>query len=259
MLKAVLFDLDDTLIDWSGFEGDWLAMERRHLRNVSDFIVEQGHPLDDFDAYFGEFRSRFIAAWTDARDSLNAPHIGRLIMSAAEAMGVPAGSLSMDSCLEAYGWGVAPGTRIFPEVPEVLAKLRAHGVKVGIVTNAHQPMILRDVELYSHQLIEYFPSCRISAADAGVVKPHPAIFQQALDCLGVSVENTVFVGDDLGADIVGAQGIGMRAVLRITPRTDGKDTDGIIPDGQIRTLFDLLDLLDSWFPSWQSDSMPMGQ
>ena len=32
-LKAVLFDLDDTLIDWSGFNSDWAAMEQNHLRD----------------------------------------------------------------------------------------------------------------------------------------------------------------------------------------------------------------------------------
>ena len=112
------------------------------------------------------------------------------------AFGVPADALDAHRCLEAYHWEMIPGTRIFPEVPETLALLREHGLKIGIVTNAHQPMWIRDVEITAHGLFDFFPDCRISAADVGYLKPHPVIFQTALRCLGTKPEETVFVGDD---------------------------------------------------------------
>ena len=39
MLKAILFDLDDTLIDWHGWSGDWVGVEQQHLRGVYDFLA----------------------------------------------------------------------------------------------------------------------------------------------------------------------------------------------------------------------------
>ena len=49
--------------------------------------------------------------------------------------------------------------------------------------------------------------------DIGVPKPDPRIFEFALDLLGVRANEAVMVGDSLEADIKGALGVGMRAVL----------------------------------------------
>lgn len=251
MLRAVLFDLDDTLIDWSAFNEDWNALERRYVRGVTDYFADKGHLLEDVDAYFTEYRSRIANAWMDARTSLVAPHIGRIMLETAHHFGVPEEAVTVDSCLEAYKWGVVPGTCAFPDAAEGLKLLVDHGIMVGIVTNAPQPMVLRDAELSSHGLIGFFPTCRISAADVGVLKPHPAIFQSALDCLGVTADEAVFVGDDLDADIVGAKRVGMRSVLRITRRTEKGERTDVTPDASIHSLNDLPALLDKWFPEWR--------
>lgn len=253
MLRAVLFDLDDTLIDWSKFNEDWATLERRYLRGVCDYFAEHGHTLNDFDAYCTEYRSRIVAAWVDARVTLRAPHIGRTMLETAVAFGVPAQAIDIDGCLQAYQWGIVPGTHVFPDVPKTLAMLAAQGIAFGIVTNAPQPMILRDIELASHGLLEFFPTCRISAADIGFLKPHPAIFQHALDCLEVDPDEAVFVGDDFEADIVGAKRVGMRSVLRINRRSEPNLRRDIAPDASIHSLTELPALLDEWFPEWRRE------
>ena len=58
-----------------------------------------------------------------------------------------------------------------------------------------------------------------SSHSVGWRKPHPAIFQRALDLTGARAEETVMVGDRLDADVAGAQALGMRAVLRRTAYT----------------------------------------
>jgi putative hydrolase of the HAD superfamily len=153
-------------------------------------------------------------------------------------------------CLEAYRWGKIPGTVIFPDVPPTLELLRAHGIRVGIVTNAHQPMHVRDVEIQEHGIFDFFPDCRISAADVGYLKPHPLIFQTALRCVGTHPDETVFVGDDPEADIVGAHKAGLRAVLRRQTRRK-VSLDSITPDAEINGLDELLPILDQWYPGWR--------
>lgn len=249
VLKAVLFDLDDTLIDWSGFQGDWAVMERPHLTSVVKYVCECGYALDNVERFIQVFHLLTESAWQDANESLNAPHLGRMLVSTAEALGVPAGTLDVDACLRAYAWDAPQGTLAFPEVAEVLPLLKEVGMKVGIVTNAYQPMWLRDIEMQHHGLFDFFVDCRLSAADIGVLKPHPRIFQSALDCLGVDAHEAVFVGDDAEADIFGAQSVGMRAVLRRTRRF--REPMGLAPDAVIDTLHDLLPLLDGWFPGWR--------
>lgn len=252
MLKAVLFDLDDTLLDWSGFKSDWVTLESNHLSGVVEFIRSQGYPLDDIQAYTAEFRNRTTAAWTAARTSLRAPNLGTVLVETAVALGVPANALDMRQCLEAYRWGRVEGTTMFAEVPEVLRLLHDNGIKVGIVTNAYQPMWLRDIEIQLHGLLEFFPDCRISAADVGYLKPHPAIFQAALNCCGVKAEEAVFVGDDLEADVAGAQAAGLQAVLRISRRSRALLGGTVVPDASIKSLLELPPVLDNWFPGWRS-------
>jgi FMN phosphatase YigB (HAD superfamily) len=245
MLKAILFDLDDTLLDWSGFHGDWLTFERPFVRRVFDYIASVGHALDSFDAFYTEFRTRTSEGWRNGRGTLIAPNVGDILVAAAEACGAPAGALDARACLEAYGWTAIPGTRIFEEVFETL-ELLCSDFKFAIVTNAYQPMWMRDQEIGAHGLLPFFPDCRISAADVGYLKPHPSMFQRALDELGVSADEAIFVGDNPIADVAGAQAAGMRAVLRVLSPAPNLLSGLIVPDAAVNSLRELPLVIDQF-------------
>ncbi|NDJ59889.1 MAG: HAD family hydrolase [Chloroflexi bacterium] len=251
MLKAVLFDMDDTLLDWSGFNSDWTTLESRLLGGVLDFIRAEGHPINDVEAYATEFHNRTMTAWADSRTSMRAPNVGSVLIEAAVALGVPPGVLDYSRCLDAYAWDAVPGTTVFPDVPALIETLQAHNVRVGIVTNAYQPMRLRDTELRTHDLLHLFPECRISAADVGYLKPHPTIFQTALNCLNIKPTEAVFIGDNPEADIAGAQSVGMRAVLRGNAHQQPISNYLIKADAAIKSFAELPPLLDQWFPAWR--------
>jgi putative hydrolase of the HAD superfamily len=252
MLKAVIFDLDDTLIDWSNVDDNWEFRERQFLRGVFDYVNQNGTPLTDFDALIHEFRNGMRDAWDEGRSSLRAPHLGRILVDALVSSGAANAHLDERRCLEAYNWSAAPGVVTFPDVPAALQLLIDHDIRVGIVTNAHQPMWMRDIELAHFGLLDYFPDCRLSAADSGYLKPHPTIFQQALECLGVMADEAVFVGDNPVADVAGAQGAGVRAVLRIRQAASSMLSGLITPDHSISSLEELPAVLDQWFPGWRS-------
>jgi putative hydrolase of the HAD superfamily len=249
-LKAILFDLDDTLLDWRGFSSDWPSYEEQFLRRVFDYIGRVTVPLSDYKTFEAEFRQRTRDAWRSGRSNLIAPHLGNVLVETAEAMGVAAGVLDVRGCLEAYQWTTVDGTKPFPEVIDTL-KIIAPRLKTGIVTNAAQPMWLRDIEMTGHGLMEFFPECRVSAADVGYLKPHPTIFQAALDQLGVTPEETVFVGDNPIADVAGAQAVGMQGVLRVADPVPPMLSGLIIPDAAINSLMELLPILDGWSPGWR--------
>jgi putative hydrolase of the HAD superfamily len=253
MLKAIFFDLDDTLLDWSGFTEEWEDLEMRHLEGVFHYICEQ-HPLDGMKMlYAGEVRRRTKAAWFEARENHRSPHLGQLLLDSAVSLGVPVDKLDIYRCMEAYAWGAIEGTELFPEVIDILTLLRSHGLKMGIVTNAYQPMLLRDIELKAFGLSEFFPDCRIAAADVGYLKPHPEIFQKALSQMGVAPSEAVFVGDDVDADIVGAKQARIFAVLRHSVgRTRMRRLHSEVePDAQLTSLEELPRILDDAFPGWR--------
>jgi putative hydrolase of the HAD superfamily len=98
---------------------------------------------------------------------------------------------------------------VYPEVPEVLARLRAGGARLAVVSNW-------DVSL--HDVLERtglraLLDAVVISAELGVAKPQPAIFHAALRRLGAQAADALHVGDSLELDVAGARAAGLRAVL----------------------------------------------
>lgn len=250
-LGGLLFDFDDTLVDWSGLRLPWREIESARLSRVADYLCHcERASLVDADALLEIFLLNMREAWAKARISLRAPHMPSILITSLDELGVPARLLDSDKLIRAYQMDVAPGVVVFPDVPPALQVLRAAGVKLGIVTNAAQPMDMRDAELATHGLLEYFPDCRLSAADVGYIKPHARIFKAALERMGTAPAETVFVGDNPEADITGARAVGMRAILRISDRAFDNG-DLAQPHDSLDTLDELPAILDEWYPGWR--------
>ncbi|MCC7448087.1 MAG: HAD family hydrolase [Anaerolineae bacterium] len=244
--------MDDTLIDWSQRSVDWQVFEREHLERVFNYIAKEVHPVRMPEAFYDVARTLSRQAWMEAEQDLRAPHLGTVVRQALAKIGVPPNLIDVEACLRAYDWQPIGGVVAYPDAVEILPVLVSHGVRIGLITNAYQPMWMRDRELEAYGLLAHFADCRLSAADVGYLKPHPAIFEAALQCLDIQADEAVFIGDNLAADVAGAQSIGMRAVLRVSPHVMPPADSAIIPDAQITTLHDLLPILDDWFPGWRS-------
>jgi len=132
---------------------------------------------------------------------------------------------------------------VFPDVIPALDALQAAGLRLAVVSNWGwaAPELLQTLELARH-----FEVLSISAR-VGYQKPHPAIFEHALDLLGLPATEALHVGDDPTADVLGAGRVGIPAVLidrrgRLgTPIGAGAPTDHV---PVITDLAELLDLLD---------------
>jgi putative hydrolase of the HAD superfamily len=253
MLKAVLFDMDQTLIDWDEVE-PWEEYQYVRISNVFEYVSRTLHPLGDADpeSFFNSYIAALTAAWKRSIETFEPPHVVTVLVDTLKAWGAQEDRIDMEGVLRVYDWQAPPGERAYPEAREVLLQLQAHGIESGIVTNSSHPMCFRDRELRATGLFDLFPRCRVSAADVGVMKPHQAIFARALAILDIQADEAVFVGDSLTADVGGAQRAGMRAVWRVADQDQGQDDHGIIPDGAISTLHDLLPLLDGWYPGWRN-------
>ncbi|NOG52605.1 MAG: HAD-IA family hydrolase [Chloroflexi bacterium] len=235
-IRAILFDLDETLIDWSDFRGNWWELEPLHLRNVYNYIAD-GFPVEfDSDKFVQEFSRRSRLLWNAARDRWSRRTSGRCWSRPRRRSACRTSTSTAISSSPPMDGVPAEGTRPFAEVHRVLARLKGHGFEPGIITNSFLPMRMRDAELDAHDLTQYFPRCRLSAADAGFLKPHPEVFRRALTKIGVGPKEAVFVGDNLAADILGAKSVGMKAVWR-KPAAGGSGREyDIKPDATIQTL-----------------------
>jgi putative hydrolase of the HAD superfamily len=105
------------------------------------------------------------------------------------------------------GWGVSENFELFEDALPVLEELRRAELKIGLVSNG-----IRDLtEFVAHHRLDV--DAIVDSRSHGRVKPHPTIFEAALEQLGANPDEAVMVGDSLEEDIEGARALGMRAIL----------------------------------------------
>ena len=105
------------------------------------------------------------------------------------------------------GWEVSENFELFEDALPVLEELRRARLGIGLVSNG-----IRDLTAFvAHHRLDV--DAIVDSRTHGRVKPHPTIFQAALEALGVDAAAAVMVGDSLEEDVEGARALGMRAIL----------------------------------------------
>ena len=186
-IAAVLFDLDNTLIDRS-------EAFARLFGHWYDTLSAADRPPDR-----GQFVSRM------ARYGIGyapVPDIYR------EMLKMWLGSFpSLDAAVEAHFDAMPEMVGIDPRTEAMLKRLRARGIPVGVVTNGGAET--QWGKLRKTGIADLVNACVVSE-EFGAWKPDPAIFIHALEMIGAGRESTLFVGDNSEHDILGAIGVGMR-------------------------------------------------
>ncbi len=96
----------------------------------------------------------------------------------------------------------------FPEAKQVLERLRDAGLRLAILSNGSPRMLGAAVENADlGPLLEAV----ISVDDIGIYKPHPSVYQRAVDTLGVEATRICFLTSN-GFDVYGAAAFGLRVV-----------------------------------------------
>jgi putative hydrolase of the HAD superfamily len=104
-------------------------------------------------------------------------------------------------------WERSENFDLYDDALPALAQLRAHGLKLGLVSNGGREIS----DFVAHHRLDV--DCAVASRAHGWIKPHESIFRAALDLIGVVPTEAVMVGDSVEDDIEGASALGMRAVL----------------------------------------------
>jgi putative hydrolase of the HAD superfamily len=107
---------------------------------------------------------------------------------------------------------------VFPEVPDVLARLRGAGLRLVVASNWDASL---DSVLDRVGLLELVDGV-VASASVGYAKPDPRLLQSALLLAGASAEEAVHVGDGFREDVGAALGAGVRPVLLARDRRSGE-------------------------------------
>jgi HAD superfamily hydrolase (TIGR01509 family) len=245
-LKAVLFDMGDTVVDLGEGRGSYEARVLLRVGRVYDALAARGvaiGPRDAFCAALAEDSEAQYQAALSEQIGVAAPAVMRRFL---RAHGLPDDDETAEIAADAYCRGgpelVAP---LRQGAVETLAALKTRGLLLAAVSNTIQPGRFLTTNMSRWGLQDVFDA-RVYSSDVGFAKPHPRIFQTALEQLGVAAENAVYVGDRLIPDVAGPHAIGMKAVLiEVDHRVETHPE--IIPDARVKELSELLDVLPGLF------------
>jgi putative hydrolase of the HAD superfamily len=190
MIGAVLFDLDETLLDRTASLTAFLASQ--HARFAGRL---GGAPLD-------LYRDRFLAL--DARGSVHKSSVYPALLAELGGDADAAAALLADYRANSSQHAVA-----MAGIDDLLAGLSGRGLKLGIVSNGETALQWRNIDAIG--LRDRMDVVLVSE-EQGLRKPDPAIFRRAADRLGLAPDACMFVGDNPVADVLGARNAGMRAV-----------------------------------------------
>lgn len=210
-LRFVLFDLVGTLLDE---RADYEALDAvmDEVRSRYDLAVSVGDLSGSFalalmEIIRGEPEVEEESTFIPFRDA--APDIFAGILSLYD---VEASRADKEWFWDRYLEIQRRTWRTYPEVVPALDALRDQGMTLGTVTDADR-YLFEDI-LPRMELDERL-SVRVSAEEAGHVKPHPAMFRLALERAGVDPSEAVMVGDSYERDLVGANAAGMHNLVLV--------------------------------------------
>lgn len=218
MVKAVIFDLDNTLVDF-------MQMKRQAVNAAVDSMIDAGLRLTRSEALARieaiykergiEFQNVFDQLLYDIFQKVDYK-----ILSA----GIIAYRRAREAALVPY-----------PHVNMMLVSLVKRGIKLGVVSDAPgREAWLRLCYLNFHQIFD----CVVTFEDTGERKPNPGPFLRALELLKVRPEDAIMVGDWPERDVVGASMVGMTTVF-----ARYGDTFGTVHSGAQFELNDASELL----------------
>lgn len=213
-MRAILFDLDDTLLDREASVGVFL--QGQYLRYKPVHV--------SYEAYRDRFRELDEHGYVDKR---------QVYQTLIDEFAIPASVGELVADFRSKAWD---DSRLFPDASKVLKQLRRQGYKLGVITNGS--MESQFAKLHKSGLASFVDVALISEEEK-VKKPDVAIFERAAYKLGVRTAMCVFVGDNPLVDIGGAYDAGMKTVWR-KGYLSWPEGLAVVPDYTITALTELL-------------------
>jgi putative hydrolase of the HAD superfamily len=200
-VKAVLFDIDDTL-----FDSTTLAKMAR--MNAIRAMIECGLPIKNVQKGYS-LLMKIVEKYGSNYDE----HFDRLL----ETLGCTRDPKIIAAGIVAYHDTKLGYIKPNPDVIPTLIALRDEGCKLGIVSNGRS---VKQWEKLIRLGLHHFFDAVIISEDAGSEKPHSKIFRVATEKLGFKPKKTVYVGDDLEIDVLGANKAGLISVRVIKQKDE---------------------------------------
>jgi len=219
MIKAVVFDLDNTLVDF-------MLMKRQAIDAAINAMIDAGFNLSRED-----IQSRIDAIYKE-RGMEFQNVFDRLLYGEFQKLNYKILSAGVIAYRRAREAALVP----YPHVYMTLMELLKMGIRLAVVSDAPvREAWLRLSYLNFHHIFDYV----VTFEDTGERKPHEAPFRRALELLRVEPGEALMIGDWAERDVVGAAKVGMKTVF-----ARYGDTFGTVESNADFEVDDIAELID---------------
>ena len=221
MIKAIIFDLDNTLLDF-------MKMKQFAVKAAITAMNEAGLNINEDQAYKDIFKLYESKGWENQQvfDDFLMQNFGKVSNKI-----LAAGIVSYRRAREAT-------LLVYPNVNKTLIELIKMGVQLAVVSDA--PSREAWMRLYYLNLHHVFDPV-LTYDDSGAHKPSPKPFEMALDILNVNSDEALMIGDWPDRDVVGASQIGMKTIFARYGDTFGTVDSGA--DWDVNDIYEVVNIV----------------
>ena len=234
MIRAIIFDLDNTLTDF-------MRMKAEAVNAAIDGMIDAGLrlPREAVRARIDTIYKEQGIEYQQVFDTLLESELGHIDPKI------------LASGIVAYRRARASSLTPYPHVQMTLLELAKRGIRLAVVSDAPRAQAwLRLCDLSLQHVFDVV----VTHDDTGEYKPSPAPFREALRRLGAAAAETLMVGDWPERDMVGAKSLGMRTVFARYGDTFGTRDSGA--DFEIADAFELVAIVDRMNARAEAASRP---
>lgn len=208
MFKAVLFDLDGTLLNRDKSVELFINQQYERLYKLLSPI-----PKEQYVSRFIELDNRGYV-WKD-----------KVYQQLIDEFNIH--SVTWEELLQDYLDEFKHHCIGFPHIRVMLEKLKNNKIALGMITNGYGQFQKDNIEALNIE--KYFDVILISEWE-GIKKPNPQIFRNALEKLNVEPSESLFIGDHPENDVRAAQNIGMKGIWKKDSQWTDVEADATIDD-----------------------------
>ena len=233
--EAVLFDAYGTVLDVGTYH-----------RDITQHVVQQANTLfgittsvDEFNAYWSEefeFAFNDVIAYCGEFRNMRDLY-GISTRNVFHRYGIQVPDSYVAELNYTYKKMLDEAVTILPNVKQTLDALYANGLRLGMVSNGDN----EELSAHLDGVSDLFDVV-VTSEELKVYKPHPRIFNETLQKMGVAREKAAFVGDTITSDVLGAKKAGLTAIWYNKKQRIPKPE--LRPDFEIRDMTEILEIVE---------------
>lgn len=234
MLKAVIFDMGSTLIEFESHS--WDVLGKMGTKSGYEFLKRQKLNLPKYDIFEAMLFKKLEQRLTSIKDNLKEIRFEEVVFPFFEELKISTEDGKFSNFLYEYYKPITQQATLIEDAVGILSFLKEERLKVGLISNTIFPGDYHRDELKRFGL---YPFLEISlfSCEFGYRKPYPEIYRECLKRLEIEAEEAAFVGDRLLEDVAGPKSLGMKAILK---HKEGRDYSfPVQPDAKVYSLAEL--------------------